>query len=234
MKTLVDIQKSLEEFTKVFGYTITDARQGSPDWFNIKLGVVSGSRVSDAMAKKGTKTRLNYMAELVAQVCTGVFEEINSKHMEWGKQHEDAARSSYEFSTGHTVVQVPFVFKDDKYREGCSADGLIVGLEKGFETKCPWASENYIKFLVANEIKDEYEKQVQYSMRILGAKMWDFNQYDPRMKVHPLHTATFELDLKMQTQFDEVIPAFLEDTDKMLELVGVKFGEQWKRLAKAA
>src|SRR5690606_3195633 len=121
-----------------------------------------------------------YMTELVAQVCTGTIEEINSKYMEWGKQQESSARSAYEFENDILITQVPFVFKDLSFREGCSPDGLVTD-SKGVEIKCPYNTQHFIKFLVDDEIKPEYVWQYQYTLRVMGADEWDFVQYDPRM-----------------------------------------------------
>lgn len=233
MKTLDSIYQSLSGFGQTFGWQVADAQQGSEAWFKLKLGVISASRVSEAVAKKDSATRNSYMCELVAQVCTGVQEEINSKHMDWGNQHEDAARSCYEFMTGLQMTQLPFVFKDGLWREGCSPDGIVTN-DRGAEIKCPWASENYIKFLTADAIKPEYKWQANYTMRIMDADAWDFVQYDPRMKSKPMHIVTFGRDAEMQKKMDDLIPEFILDMDKMLAQIGVKFGEQWVRLAKAA
>jgi hypothetical protein len=167
------------------------------------------------------------MANLVAQVCTGIIEEFNSKHTEWGNHNEDAARSSYEFSTGHTITQLPFVFKDDNYREGCSPDGIVTK-NRGAEIKCPYNTEHYIKFLVEDKIKPEYKAQAQFQMRVLGGDEWDFVQYDPRMKKQPIKVVTIKRDSEMQKLFDDAVPAFIEEMDAMLKKIGIKFGDQWR------
>lgn len=229
MKSLNQIQKNLEEFENRYGINIKDAQQGSEIWFKLKLGVISASNASKAVAKKDSDTRLTYMSELAAQVCTGIMEEINSKYMDWGNQQEDAARSSYEFATGYEMVQVPFVFKDGLFREGCSPDGLVTE-SKGVEIKCPFNTVHYIKFLTEDKIKPEYAWQYQYTMRILDAGEWDFVQYDPRMKKSPIKIVTVARDEEKQKAFDDLIPDFIEDMDKMLARVGIKFGEQWGKV----
>lgn len=227
MKTLIEINNTLESFEKKFGLSLADAQQGSEKWFRAKLGVVSASNASKAVAKRDSETRLTYMSELVAQICTGMIEEINSKYMDWGNTHEDAARSHYEFMTGQTMTQVPFVFKDDTFREGCSPDGLVSAL-KGAEIKCPFNSVHYVKFFAEGSIKSEYQWQYQYTMRVMGADKWDFCQYDPRMKKNPLKILTVERDDEKQRAFDDLIPAFIMDMDKMLAKLGFNFGDQWK------
>lgn len=227
MKTLAEIEKGLVEFSGKYNFPVMDLKQGTPEWLKLKLGVISGSCASDVVAKKGTEKRMNYLCELVAQVLTGIIEEENFKQMEWGKAHEGAARSTYEFSTDKVIKQVPFVFKDNTFREGCSPDGLIEN-ERGIEIKCPWDTANYIKFFVADKIKSEWEWQNQFNLRVLGADEWDFVQYDPRMKAKPIKIVTIKKDAEKQAILDEAVPAFIADMDKMLSELGVNFGDQWR------
>lgn len=230
MKSLEEIQTNLLAFETRFGVQVLHSAQGSPEWLQCKLGVLSASNASKIVAKIDSETRLTYMAGLVAQVATGLTEEINARAMEWGKAHEDAARSSYEFVTGATVAEVPFVFMDNSFRVGCSPDGLIFAANRGKEIKCPYDSANYIKFLCEDKIKSEWDWQVQMSMHVTGAETWDFGQYDPRMKSKPLHFVTIERDEKKQKTLADAIPQFVSDMDKMLAKAGVKFGDQWLRL----
>lgn len=229
MKTLAEIKQGLEEFGVKYNFPVVEAQQGSAAWLKLKLGVISGSCASQVVAKKGTETRLTYLCDLVAQICTAVVdEEMNFKQMEWGKTHEAGARSAYEFSTGKILTQVPFVFKDSSHREGCSPDALIDG-ERGLEIKCPWDTANYIKFFVTDKVKSEWDWQNQFNLRVLGADEWDLVQYDPRMKKNPIKTLVVKKDPERQKVLDDAVPAFIEDMDKMLEQVGIKFGDQWRQ-----
>lgn len=231
MKTLKQIEALNKAFQDKFGTNIVSAEQGSIAWLQSRLGVITASEVKSAIAKADSDTRSTYMCGLVAEVATSVVEEINSKHMDWGKLHEQSARSAYEFANDCEISQVGFIFKDDSFREGASLDGLIVGKNKHTEIKCPWDSTNFIKFSLLDKIKKEYEAQAQFQMRVIGSEVMDFVQYDPRMHVSPLKVLTIERDEKMQAKFDELIPAFIEDMDKMLAQLGISFGDQWKRLA---
>ncbi len=233
MKTLAKITENLQAFESRFGMKVVGAPQLSEAWFQMKLGVISASNASKAVSGKDTETRLTYLCELAADVCTGAIEEMNFKQLEWGKEHEEGARSSYEFSTGSKLTQLGFVFKDDTFRVGCSPDG-IVGPDKGMEAKCPWDSANYVKFLVADKMKSEWEWQNQFTMWVMGAEEWDVAQYDPRMKSKPLAIRTVTKDPKKHATFEDAIPQLIFDLDKMLAQIGVEFGSQWHRIAKAA
>ena len=233
MKSLKDVSRLYDAFEKKYGIAIADAQQGSTMWQILKLGVISASNVNKAVAKAGSETRNTYLAELCAQICTGTFDELNSKYLEWGNFHEDAARSYYEFSTGNEVKQLPFVFKDDSFRMGCSPDG-IVSESRGVEIKCPFNAVHFVKFLVEDKIKSEYVWQYQYSLWVMDATHWDFVQYHPSMKKNPMKILTVEKDEKTFKIFDELIPKFIEDLDKMLAKAGFRFGEQWERLSNEA
>lgn len=229
MKSIKEINDLLGLFEKKFGYQIGGAQQQSEAWFNAKLGVLSSSHAHQIVSKKGSETRMTYLATLCAQVCTGLHHEIKAIAMDWGNQNEDKARSYYEFSSGLTITQLPFVFKDDTYREGCSPDGLVND-RKGVEIKAPFDSANYVKFFCGESIKSEWRWQQQYTMRILDAEQWDLCQYDERMKKNPMKILTVDRDEAMQKTFDDAVPAFIEDMDKMLAQIGIPFGHQWHRL----
>lgn len=226
MKTMSQINRLLESFENKFNTTVLNAKQGSDEWFNLKLGVISASNASKVVAKKDSETRNTYMMELVAQICTGDQEELNSKYLEWGNQFEAAARSSYEFESGQNIIQVPFVFKDEDFREGCSPDGIIND-KKGVEIKCPYNAVHYVKFLSDDKIKPEYVWQYQFTMRVMGSDEWDFVQYHPNMKTKPLKILTVKKDLEKQKQLDDSVPQFIEDMDAILKKIGIKFGDQW-------
>lgn len=228
MRSLANINQGLNNFEKQFGLPLLGAAQGSEVWRKAKLGVISASCASKAVAKIDSDTRHTYMCELVAQICTGEQpEENNFKATQWGKEYEAAALSCYALETNFIVTQVPFVFKDDSFRVGCSPDGITE--THGLELKCPYNTANYIKFLTDDTLKSEWMKQVQFSMWVCDAELWDVSQYDPRMKALAMHTITVERDEKCMKQFDEMIPQFILDMDKMLAKTGCEWGAQWMR-----
>lgn len=231
MLQLAKFETQIKSFQDRFGTNIITAEQGSLAWLQSRLGVITSSEVSKAVAKVGTETRNTYMCQLVAEVATGVVEEINSKAIDWGNLNEQSARSTYEFANDAIVDKVTFLFKDDSFREGSSLDGIVRGTGKPVEIKCPYNPTNYIKFFVDDKIKAEYQWQYQHQIRVSGADEIDFAQFDPRMSVSPIKTLTVSRDEEYQQKFDELLPAFISDMDKMLAKIGVQFGDQWKRIA---
>lgn len=232
MKSISEINSILQAFEGKFGYSIGPAQQGSEAWFNAKLGVISASEASNVVAKITSATRHTYMCELIAQICTGYHHEFGGKALDWGKEHEDAMLAYYEFQTGIKITKVPFIFKDDSYREGCSPDALVTD-KKGCEIKCPYNSKNFVEFMLDESCKPEWKWQNQFTMRVTGAEQWDFGFFDPRMKKSPMKIVTIDRDEKMQATLSDAVPQFIDDMDKYLKQIGIEFGEQWRRLKAA-
>ncbi|KAB8312970.1 exonuclease [Erwinia endophytica] len=216
------------------GIDIIHVEQGSEDWLRLRLGVITASEVSNVIAKprsgtKWTDMKMSYFHTLLAEVCTGVSPEVNAKPLEWGKQHEDAARALFEFTSGVQVTEAPILFRDETLRTACSPDGLCSD-GRGLELKCPFTSRDFMKFRLGgfDAIKSAYMAQVQYSMWITGKDAWYFANYDPRMKREGIHHIVVERDEKYMSDFEEMVPEFIEKMDEALAVIGFKFGDQWR------
>lgn len=233
MKTLTQLRNELAACESVLGFNPLEHEQQSPQWFTMKLGVMSASNAKAILAGPKTGTRRTYICSLVAQIATGMAPEINARALDWGNEHEDAARAAYEFETGKQVVELPFIYKDSAMRVGASPDGLVLlsdgdTIERGSEIKCPYNSENFIKFACDDTIKKEHEKQCQFSMFVTGAELWDYGNYDPRMKTKQLHWYTYERDEGLMDLFEEATQEIIYEMDNMLTALGLEFGAQWK------
>lgn len=232
MKTLKQIDQNILAFEEKFGFKIRGSEQGSGVWLQTKLGVVSASNAYRAVAKKDSDTRWTYIYELVSQVESGVTEEINSKYLEFGAQHEGAAKALYELTTKKTITPVAFIFKDESFRCGASPDGIIED-QHGLELKVPYTGVNYAKFFCSDSIKSEYQWQCQFSMWVTGAQSWDYANFSPNSKTKPFKNFPIKKDLEKHKAMDDLIPQFIFDMDKELKKFDVEFGDQWKRLATA-
>lgn len=225
----METNKYLKEFEKKYNYEVIGAEQGSEAWFTAKLGVISASNADKVLAGKTTKTRATYMHTLCAQVLTGLHHDVAAKSMEWGSDSEDAARASYEVMNDCKLTELPFVFKDSSFRCGASPDSLTDD-GGGVEIKCPFNSANHMAFIDSGYIKPEWNYQLQFTMWVMGVDSWDFCSFDPRFKVKPLAIKTVARDEGTHKKFDDLVPLFTYDMDKMLKELGVEFGDQWKGL----
>jgi len=206
---------------------ILNVEQGSNSWLKAKLGVISASNISSALAKKGTATREGYMMELIAQVATGEMPELSAKSLGWGKDNEAMSRSAYEMLTSSDVIEVGFIYGKDR-RYGVSPDGIIKGDRKGLELKNPWNSKVHAEFLALDKIKPEYVYQVQFGMFVTGFEYWDFASYDPRFKKNQLKVLTIKRDSALMDRFENEVGAFILEMDVFLKRMDILFGEQWK------
>lgn len=216
------------------GIDVSRIEQGDESWHKLRLGVITASDVHNVISKprsgtKWTDMKMSYFHTLLAEVCTGVAPEVNAKALAWGKQYEDDARTLFEFTTGVTVTESPIIFRDDDMRTACSPDGLCSN-DLGLELKCPFTSRDFMKFRLGgfDAIKSAYMAQVQFSMWVTGKDAWYFANYDPRMKREGLHHVIVERDEKIISDFDEMVPEFIEKMDVALSVIGFEFGEQWK------
>lgn len=229
MKTLEEVNQNLKAWENKYKLRVQGSMQGTEEWFRVKLGVVSSSNIQKAIAKKASQTRETYLCELVAQVLSGYMKDISAAAIDWGRNAEDSARSAYEFGTEKTISELPFVFKDETFREGCSPDGVLLDEKKGIEIKAPYDTTNHVKFLLMDTIKSEYQWQVQFMMRCMDADCWDFCSFDPRCKAKSMKIFTVVRDEEKQKKMADDIPEFIEDMDKMLKSLGVEWGFQWKQ-----
>jgi putative phage-type endonuclease len=195
--------------------------QRSPEWYQARVGCVTGSRIVDVMAtvKNGEAAgRANYRAEIIAERLTGEPAEdgFESAAMRRGTEQEPYARGAYEARQGVNVEQVGFVFHPTIPFAGCSPDGLVAP-DGGVEIKAP-NTANHIETVIKQEIPSRYLKQMNWAMACTGAAWWDFASFDDRLP------SDIELFVKRLHRDDAAIAAietevrrFLAEVDEYIE-----------------
>lgn len=162
---------------------MTEIIQGTPEWFAIRLGKVTASRVADVVAKTKTgwgASRANYMAELIAERLTGeAAPSYTNAAMQWGTDHEADARMAYEFRSDATVDAVGFIVHPDIPMTGASPDGLI-GFDGLLELKCP-NTATHLDTLLGEPIDKRYITQMMWQLACSGRKWCDWVSFDPRL-----------------------------------------------------
>lgn len=209
---------------------MTEIVQGSPEWFAIRLGKVTASRISDVVARTKTgpaASRANYMGQLIAERLTGeVAPTYVSAEMQWGTDQEPHARSAYEFRTDATVEQIAFVDHPTIVNSGASPDGLV-GADGLLEIKCPNTS-THIDTLLGRAMPGKYLNQVQWQMACTGRQWCDFVSFDPRMP------EMMSLFIVRVSRNDELIADLEKQVREFLAEVDRKVGElkaQYERRA---
>ena len=161
----------------------TEIIQGSPEWFAIRVGKVTASRVADVIAKTKTgpsASRTNYMAQLIAERLTGTTaESFTNAAMQHGTDTEPQARMAYEFYQDVTAVEIGFVIHPTIGMTGASPDGLV-GADGLVEIKCP-NTATHIDTLLGSTVPGKYVTQIMWQLACTGRAWADFVSFDPRL-----------------------------------------------------
>ncbi|MGY2052369.1 lambda exonuclease family protein [Methylobacterium sp. JK268] len=191
--------------------------QGSPEWFEARLGRVTASRVADVVGRtaKGAwkAERGRYLAQLVAERLTGqIANHYVSAEMLWGRDHEPAARAAFEFLFDLAVAQVGFIDHPTIPMSGASPDGLID--DDGLvEFKCP-KTETHLATWLSGTVPEEYVPQVQWQMATTGRAWCDFVSFDPRVPTDlQLFRTRVTRDDAMIAGLEADVRTFLQEVD---------------------
>lgn len=208
--------------------------QGSPDWFALRCGRVTASRVSDVIAKTKTgwgASRANYMAQLVAERLTGVVQEsYTNAAMQWGTDMEPEARNAYSFYADADVVAVGFIDHPKISMTGASPDGLV-GDDGLVEIKCP-NTATHIETLLDGAVPAKYVTQMQWQMACAGRKWCDFASFDPRMPEEMrLFVQRVPRDDRQIAEIEHAIVAFLAEVDAKVSELKKKYRQPLPILA---
>ena len=199
---------------------MSDIEQGTDEWFAIRCGKVTASRVADVIAttKSGySASRANYEAQLICEILTGKpAESYSNAAMQWGTETEPLARAQYELKTGNMVNQIGFVVHPMIEQAGASPDGLI-GEDGCIEIKCPNTS-THLDTLLSQKVPSKYITQMTWQMVCAGRKWCDFVSYDPRLPENlQLFIERIELDEDYAKKLQNEVVMFLVEVNEKVE-----------------
>lgn len=162
---------------------VIDVEQGSPEWFEVRNAIPTGSEFSKIITSTGNASTQadTYMDRILAQIITGksiqAFER--TEYMERGVELEAEAADNYAFLYDVEPQKAGFFVHDDKIA-GASPDRLI-GDDGLLEIKCP-AAHTHVSYLIKNDIDSAYIPQVQGQLWLTERKWCDWFSYHPDMK----------------------------------------------------
>ncbi len=165
---------------------IHNVEQGSPEWFNLRVGMVTASKfasiIKNGRGNAPSECKLTLIDDLTTEIIINQkLETAQTFAMKQGVEREPLARMAYETQTQSKVKQVGLIQISDKYI-GCSPDGLI-GDDGGLELKCPEAKKHF-KILKTGVIPNEWLIQVQGNLWVSNREWWDFGSYNPEFPEH--------------------------------------------------
>jgi putative phage-type endonuclease len=199
---------------------MSDIEQGTDEWFAVRCGKVTASRVADVIATTKTgysASRANYEAQLICEILTGKpAESFTNAAMQWGTETEPLARAAYEVKTGNMVNQVGFVNHPTIEQSGASPDGLV-GEDGLIEIKCP-NTATHLDTLLEQKVPSKYITQMTWQMVCTGRKWCDFVSYDPRLPSNlQLFVQRIELDTDYAKKLESEVAKFLQEINEKVE-----------------
>ena len=202
--------------------------QRSDEWFKVRLGKVTASRVADLMARTKTgysASRANYMAELICERLTGSqAERFSSAAMQWGTDCEPHAKAAYAFLHDAVVDDVGFVPHPSIPDFGASPDGMV-GADGLIEIKCP-NTATHIDTLLGDGIDGKYITQMQVQMACTGRQWCDFVSFDPRLPGDmQLFVQRVPRDNARIAEIEGEVTAFLGEIAKKIDALHARFAK---------
>lgn len=166
-------------------FTILECEQRSPEWFQARLGLLTGSCANDVIAerKRGTgplQCWIDLRRRLACERITGLSADFerDTFDMQRGREMEPLALAEYEARTGLALRRVGFV-RHVEYSAGCSLDAFAGEWEGAVEVKCP-RSTTHMAYLLGGTLPEDYRGQVLHTFWITGVPWIDFVSYDDR------------------------------------------------------
>ena len=193
---------------------IIDCIQGSEEWWEAKLGVVSASHFSEVLNKKTGRKR--YMRKVAAERLTGLREEsYKNDVMEAGSETEAEARRYYETVNDCEVKQVGFVMRDEWV--GGSPDGLI-SKDGLLEIKAPLSS-THIETILSGKMPTIHIPQVQGLLWVTERKYCDFISFDSRVVSQPMFCVRVERDVEYFKTLAGEVGIFIKELKEMIKII---------------
>lgn len=207
---------------------MSEIEQRSDEWFKVRLGKVTASRIADVIAEVKTgeaAARADYRVELICERMTGQQSEgFTNVHIERGIELEPFARAAYEAKNNLFVTQIGFAQHPTIEMSGASPDGLI-GDDGMLEIKCPKA-KTHINTMLDGRVPKKYIPQMQWQMACTGRKWNDFVSYCPELPADlQLFVTRLERDDDYIAELEQKVTTFLHEVSITMErLEGVANG----------
>lgn len=198
-----------------------EAVQGTLEWFAVRAGKVTASRIGDVMrrTKKGWGAdRGHYLNKLVAERITGQpMAQRTVASLERRLEVEPDARAAYEFYSDYNIVtEVGFIEHPAIPMAGASPDGLI-GEDGGLEIKC-CDTPAHNEMLLTGAIDPDYVLQCQFGMACSERQWWDFMSFDPLMPEElKVYVRRIPRDENKIAEIESAVIEFLAEVDAKVE-----------------
>lgn len=154
-------------------------QQRSEAWYRERAGRITSTRFSRAIASKNSDAYRGLISELAEERKVGRSRDGGyvSAAMQWGIDHEPAARKWYVRQHGRRVSEIGFVVHPAHDFVGVSPDGLV-GDDGLIEIKCP-QMKGFRQVMSTQEMPTRYRWQVQGQLWVCQRDWLDFVCFYP-------------------------------------------------------
>jgi predicted phage-related endonuclease len=203
--------------------------QGSAEWFQNRLGNLTGSRIYDVCAKgksgKYYASRDDLLTEKLIERLTGIpAQHFVTDAMLWGSATEENAMAMYETQKGILVESCAYFAHPTIAHSGATPDRLV-GEDGVIEGKCP-TTKVHLETILSGVIPVKHTYQMAWEIESAGRKWADFISYDPQL---PGNLSFFCLRYDPAPEFMEYLRAevirFLDELARLEEKVRSYKGE---------
>ena len=195
------------------------AEQGTDQWHNDRLGVVTGSEFNNVITTKQMKRAKSvYIYLLAAEAVTGEVQEkfFETEDTRRGNELEPEAVVWYEVMHNVDVELVGLCLAFEGARYGCSPDGLV-GEDGGIEIKAPQL-KTHLKYKTEGVVPDDYLHQVYGSLFVSKRDWWDFISYNTQSEPFVIRTTKDDAGyVKWAEKFEPILKEFLIDLEKIID-----------------
>lgn len=162
------------------------APQGSGTWLNLRVGLLTASRMSDAMAVlktgKPAEARHKLLREKLAERLTGdAAPHFVNDAMRHGLEFEPHAKTAYEAASGNLLTACGLILHPSIDGFAASPDALLDD-DAVVEFKCP-TSTTHVEWLLAGVMPDQHKPQVLAQLACTQRSRAVFVSFDPRMPI---------------------------------------------------
>lgn len=189
-------------------------KQGSKEWFKMRLGIFTGSKVSLLLTKGRSKDqewgesamkviREAYMERDLTEEGTDLYiDEMYKKEFRqtaWGNKYESYAIDEFRAEYKEVVEEVGFTVHDEYKFFGGSFDGSLPLKNQIAEVKCPYdmlvhMDNCELDPAVGMPNTYKYYPQIQSNIEVAKADGCWFISFDPRRKSNRLHAVYVKRD----------------------------------------
>jgi len=196
-------------------------QENREEWLKQRLGLVTGSAISNVLMDSSKAGHRNYMAQLVCERLTGEpTETYISPAMQHGIDTEDEARAAYMARNAVIVEEVGFI-RHPKLEAGCSPDGLV-GDDGLIEIKCVQPA-TALDLLESKKVPGDHYNQIQWQLAVTGRDWCDYVVYQPklpeRLRLNVIRVVRNQSDiLNMTVKVEQFLEELSRKVKKLKEM----------------